>query len=177
MKKSLLVVLLILFPLASHASGGFAALSYSFSAVEPSQSSRSAKVNALQFSFGSWLNAQRTLGAEVRAGLGINKDRIRLRDNSRIDIEIDRYYGGYVRAQFPDTLPIRPYGLLGLTRVETTERSDEGDRSRSYGDISLGLGAEATIDHNVFVTVEYLRAVDRNTREISNITLGIGGRF
>ena len=58
-----------------------------------------------------------------------------------VDVEIDRYYGAYFRGQFPNTMPVRPYGLIGLTYMETTEENRFGSSDgENYKDISLGLG-------------------------------------
>ena len=155
---------------------GYASLGYVFGSLEPRRSDNDASVNALQFAFGGWLNAQQTFGAEGRIALGVGNDTITFEDGSRQRVEIDRYYGGYLRAQFPNTVPVRPYGLLGATLVETSERGP-GSRSRTYSDISLGLGVELDIDRNIYLSLEYLRAIDRNSSELSNLTVGVGGRF
>lgn len=166
--KKYLAILLLALPLFSHAAG-FAGADLVFSTIEPDGSDRDADVTALQFKFGSWLNDASTLGFEFRAALGMDDD-----DINNIDIEIDRYYGAYLRGQFPSDFQVRPYGILGLTRVETTE-SPGG--SENYSDLSLGLGAEMTLSNNLFLNLEYLRVVDSSGDEISNLGLGVGGRF
>jgi opacity protein-like surface antigen len=178
MKTRLSIFLVALLPCMAHAGGGFASLGYVLSTVEPPKATTDAEVDAIQFNFGRWFNAQRTFGVEGRAALGFGDDAMRFADGTRAEIEIDRYFGAYLRAQFPDTMPVRPYGLLGATRVETTETYGNGNTdSRNYSDISLGLGVDVTLDHNIYFTVEYLRAADRSNRQVSNLTLGVGGRF
>lgn len=172
MKHLLTAMLLFCLPLSVHAAGGFAGVDYVFSSIEPEKSSSSADVDALQFRFGTWLNAERTFGGEFRAALGLGDDEI-----NGVDVEIDRHYGGYLRGQFPGNVPIRPYGLLGVTRVETTEKRGASSDSEDYFGLSLGLGAEMDVQKDVFVTLEYLRAVDSGGDEISNLSIGIGGRF
>ena len=166
--RKFLAVLMLSLPMWAHA-GGFAGADLVFSSITPDGSNGSADVDALQFKFGSWINGENTLGWEFRAALGMSDDKAAGRK-----IEIDRYYGAYVRGQFPSSFPIRPYGILGLTRVETTETPGG---SENYADLSLGLGAEATISKNLFVSLEYLRVVDHGGDEISNLGIGIGGRF
>jgi len=167
MKKALAMLLLIA-PTLSHAAG-FAGADLVFSSIQPDGTNRDADVTALQFRFGSWLNAEQTFGYEFRAALGMDDD-----DGYGPDVEIDRYYGGYIRGQFPSSFQVRPYGILGLTRVETTESPGSGE---NYNDLSLGLGAEMSMSKNVFLTLEYLRVVDHSGDEISNLGLGFGGRF
>lgn len=177
--KGLLYALLLL-PGISLAAG-YASVDYSFSTIKPDERYSSADVNALQFRFGTWLNTEQTFGAEFRAALGTNDDDVYgyvpLVTLFPLEVEIDRYYGAYLRGQFPTTVPVRPYGLLGATRVETTESFLGSSRSGDYGGLSLGLGVEADIQQNIFVSLEYLRAVDGGGDEISNLSLGIGGRF
>lgn len=167
---SLLLSLPMLLLTAQAQAAGFAGADVVFSSIEPDGANgRDADVTALQFKFGSWLNNENTFGFEFRAALGLDDDDIR-----GTEIEIDRYYGGYIRGQFPKDFVVRPYGILGLTRVETTEQPGG---SENYNDLSLGIGAEMTIMQNLFVSLEYLRVVDRSGDEISNLGLGIGGRF
>jgi len=160
-------------------NNGFASLGYAFSNVEPKSGQNKAKVNAMQFAFGGWFNHQQTFGAEGRIALGFNNDDFTNNNNDKAKLKINRYYGGYLRAQFPNTLPFRPYGLLGISRVETRETHPQPARNRSkdYNDLSLGFGIDVDLDPNVYLYVEYLRLSDRSSSEVSNLTLGVGGRF
>ena len=171
--KKYIVALLLSLPLLpltslSHAAG-FAGADLVFSSIEPDNANADADLTAIQFKFGSWLNSEGTLGFEFRAALGMDDD-----DVAGRNVEIDRYYGAYMRGQFPNSFPVRPYGILGLSRMETTEQPGGGE---NYTDISLGIGAEITLSRSLFVSLEYLRLVDRSGDEISNLGLGIGGRF
>lgn len=160
----------------AQAQSGYVSMGYVMSDLEPKRARRDADVTALQFAFGGWFNPQQTFGAEGRIALGLDDDTFTNQNGMRGKVEIDRYYGGYFRAQFPNTVPVRPYGLVGLTRVETTERT-AGSRSRSYSDVSLGFGVDVAIDRNIYLFLEYLRVADRSSSEVTNLTLGIGGRF
>ncbi len=161
---------------ATQAQSGYVSLGYVLSDLEPKRARRDADVTALQFSFGGWFNPQQTFGAEGRIALGLDDDSFTNQNGTRGKVEIDRYYGGYLRAQFPNTVPVRPYGLVGLTRVETTEKTTRS-RGRSYSDISLGFGVDVELDRNIYVFLEYLRATDSSSSEVTNLTLGVGGRF
>ena len=75
-------------------------------------------------------------------------------------------------------LPVRPYGLIGVSYIETTANfPGGGSDGENYKDLSLGLGADITITNQIFLSVEYLRAVDRSSDEVSNLGFGINGRF
>lgn len=173
MLKRTLIATLVSLPLLANASG-YAGLDIVSSKIEPDNTSASAKPEALQFKFGTWINRDETLGGELRLGLGIGDDEL----TNNVDVEIDRYYGAYFRGQFPNTLPVRPYGLIGLTYMETTANfPGGGSDGENYKDLSLGLGADITITNQIFLSVEYLRAVDRSGDEVSNLGFGINGRF
>ena len=172
MKKVLLAAILAL-PMFAQASG-YAGLEIVSSKIEPDNTSSSAKPNALQFKFGTWINKDETLGGELRLGLGVGDDEL----SNNVDLEIDRMYGAYFRGQFPNTLPVRPYGLIGVSYIETTQENRFGGTDGdNYKDLSLGLGADITITNQIFLSVEYLRAVDRSGDEVSNLGFGINGRF
>ncbi|HLR18086.1 MAG TPA: porin family protein [Alcanivoracaceae bacterium] len=162
----------------THANNnGYASLGYAFSSIEPKSGRNTAKVSAMQFAFGGWFNHQQTFGAEGRIALGFNSDDFTRNDGGKAKLKMNRYYGGYLRAQFPNTLPFRPYGLLGLSRVETRETHPDRNRSKDYNDLSLGFGIDVDLDPNIYLYVEYLRLSDRSSSEVSNLTLGVGGRF
>ncbi len=172
MKKVLLAATLAL-PMFAQASG-YAGLEIVSSKIEPDNTSSSAKPNALQFKFGTWINKDETLGGELRLGLGVGDDEL----SNNVDLEIDRYYGAYFRGQFPNTMPVRPYGLIGATYVETTEKNAfGGSDGENYKDLSLGLGVDFTITKTLFINLEYMRVVDRSGDEITNLGRGLNGRF
>lgn len=180
MKKIVAAAALCLSPMLACAAGtdGFAGLSYVASSIAPNHASDHANVGAVQFNFGTWLNQQGTLGVEGRIGLGVKDGDVHYQSVGERNVSIDRYYGAYMRAEFPNTLPVRPYGLLGVTRVETDEE-DAGNshHDENYNDISLGLGADLTITRQVYVSVEYLRVADHGGDQINHLSLGINGRF
>ena len=173
MLKKTLIAALVSLPLLANASG-YAGLEIVSSKIEPDNTSSSAKPNALQFKFGTWINRDETLGGELRLGLGIGEDEL----SNNVDVEVDRSYGAFFRGQFPNTLPVRPYGLIGVSYIETTANfPGGGSDGENYKDLSLGLGADITITNQIFLSVEYLRAVDRSGDEVSNLGFGINGRF
>lgn len=173
MMKKLLIAALGSLPLIANA-GGFAGLDYVSSKIEPDNTTASAKPQALQFKFGSWINKDETLGGELRLGLGMGDDEL----TNTSDLEIDRYYGAFFRGQFPNTLPVRPYGLIGLSYMETTVENRFGrSDGENFKDLSLGLGVDVTLTNNMFVSVEYMRVVDRSGDEVTNLALGLNGRF
>ena len=160
-------------PMFAQASG-YAGLDIVSSKIEPDNTSASAKPEVLQFKFGTWINRDETLGGELRLGLGIGEDEL----SNNVDVEVDRSYGAFFRGQFPNTLPVRPYGLIGVSYIETTANfPGGGSDGENYKDLSLGLGADITITNQIFLSVEYLRAVDRSGDEVSNLGFGINGRF
>lgn len=171
MKKWLLVIVTML-PLSALANG-FVGIDFVSSKVEPRSSNNDASPQAMQFKMGHWFNREQTFGAEGRIGLGLNDSR--LQGNTKL--EINRTYGAFVRGQFPNTVMVRPYALLGVNRIETTIKSDGGRSSDNMSDLALGFGADIDISPVIFASVEYLRAVERSNRRVSNLSFGINGRF
>ena len=167
MKRLALTLALSLVPLHALAAG-FAAVDGVVSHIDPKSISGSVDVSAVQFRFGAALNAETTLAAEFRIGMGFGRE-----NNNGVRYEMDRHFGAYLRGQFPARLAFRPYGLIGATRVETTQNGS----GENYNDLSLGLGADYSINQDVFLSIEYLRAADRSEAEVSNFSLGIGARF
>ena len=154
-------------------AAGFAGIDLVSSEIEPDDGG-SADPSALQFKFGTWINRNETLGGELRLGLGVGEDDLR----GGTAGEIHRYYGAYFRGPCPNTSPGRPYGLIGLTRMETTENfANGGSDGENYSGLSIGLGADVSLTDVVFVSVEYMRAVDSGGDEVTNLSLGLNGRF
>jgi outer membrane immunogenic protein len=166
-KSLLCVALLCTYASPALASGGFAAVDVTSVRIKPADAAN-ASVNAFQFRFGSAINQEGTLAGEFRAALGFGSE---TRNGERY--EMNRLFGAYLRGQFPNSMPLRPYGLLGISRVETRQ----GGSTENYNDLSLGIGVDYSLQHNIFVSLEYLRAIDRSKAEVSNIGLGIGARF
>lgn len=180
MKKALVAALFLFAPVTVLAAGvdGFAGLSYVQSSIAPDHARDHANTGAVQFNFGGWLNQQATLGVEGRIGLGAKSGNVHYLIKGERDVSIDRYYGAYLRAQFPATLPVRPYGIVGVTRVETDEKDAAYiHHDANYNDLSLGLGVDLTITKQVFISVEYLRVADHGGDEVNHLGLGVGGRF
>lgn len=166
---ALAFTLIILLPAHSSAEGGgFAAIDVVSSSIDPTNIAGSADVHAVQFRFGAALNSTATFAGEFRAGLGFGSD-----TSNGVRYEVDRHFGAYFRGQFPQRMALRPYGLIGATRVETTQAGG----GENYNDLSLGLGADYSINRDIFVSLEYLRAIDRSKAEVSNFSLGVGARF
>lgn len=167
-------------PFAAMANGrdGFAGLSYVAGSIAPNHASDHANVGAAQFNFGGWLNQSGTMGVEGRIGLGVKKGNVHYTTKGKREVNLKRYYGAYFRAQFPDTLPVRPYGLVGVNRIDTDEKdSNYSHNSKSYTDIGLGMGVDFKLANQVYTSVEYLRAADRKGYQANLFSVGINGRF
>ena len=182
MKKILagLAIVALAFPVATLADGrdGFAGLSYVTGSIAPNHATDHANVGALQFNFGGWLNQSATLGVEGRIGLGIKKGNVHYTTKGEREVNIKRYYGAYFRAQFPDSLPVRPYGLIGANRIETDEKdAGHAHHGKGYTDIGLGMGVDVKLARQVYVNLEYLRAADRKGYQVNLFGVGINGRF
>lgn len=120
------------------------------------------------------------VSAEFRVGIGVSDDSLK-GPGGELSVEIDKYFGGYVRGSMPINEVIAPYVVVGYTDVELEVDFDtflgEGSESDSDGDISYGVGVDFMLDRNLLMNVEYLNMYDDDDVEISGFSLGIGTKF
>lgn len=166
--KQWFIGLALLITASTGLAQGYAAVDLAHVAITPGNQSRDADTWALQFLFGSYFTPEGTFAGEFRLGMGIKDDKL-----GGAKFETDRYFGGYLRAQFPKRFPLRPYAMLGVTRVETTQSG----RGEDYNDLSIGFGAELTLNNSLFARMEYLAAANRSKGDVDNLSFGIGARF
>lgn len=126
-----------------------------------------ADVMTLDGKIGTYFNEN--FSGEFRVGLGVQDDTV-----FGADIEVENYYGAYVRAGIPVTDGFYPYAIAGYTK---TKVGVSGGGSDSESDISIGLGADMAISNDVDFTVEYMRYLDKDGGEIDGIGLGFKFKF
>ncbi|ACV26180.1 porin family protein [Kangiella koreensis] len=106
---------------------------------------------------------------ELRLGLGVQDDTV-----FGTDVDIDNYYGAYVRFGAPVTDGFYPYAIAGYTN---TKVGYSGGGSESESDFSYGLGADMAITNDVDFTVEYMRYLDKDAGELDGIGVGFKFKF
>ena len=133
-----------------------------YSAVELDTTATDFDLGAVSGRVGSQVNEN--LSAEFRVGVGVSDDD---------SVEIDKYFGGYIRGSLPLNEGIAPYVIAGFTDVDVD--SDAG--SDSEDDFSYGIGVDFALDNQLTLNVEYMQLIDGDDWEASAFSLGVATRF
>lgn len=111
------------------------------------------------------------LAVEGRLGIGLAKDTV-----SGIDLDIDNFYGAYVRGLLP-TGTVTPYGMLGWTKGKATASAGGLAVSDSDSDMSYGIGLDAWISKTVALNAEIGRLLKGDGYKIDALSLGVVFKF
>lgn len=118
---------------------------------------------------------------EIRLGTGIEKDSAFIVDEKNVihegKIEIDYFYGAYLRGTIPVTDYIYPYATLGFTNLQLEFKSPTLREQDSSSDISYGLGVDIRLSTNSDFNLEYMNYYDKDDIEIDGFSLGFTYRF
>ncbi|MDX1693386.1 MAG: porin family protein [Ketobacteraceae bacterium] len=123
-------------------------------------------LGALYGRFGSQFNEN--LSGELRVGVGVSDDEV-----LGFNVEIDKYFGGYVRGSVPLNDGIMPYIIVGITDVDID--TDAG--SDSDEDLSYGIGLDFKIDNQLMLNLEYMNMYDDDDVEITGLSIGAAATF
>ena len=137
-----------------------------YTAAELEIGSTDFDLGALYGRFGSQFNEN--ISGEFRVGVGVADDDVR-----GFNVEIDKYFGGYVRGSLPLNDGIMPYIIVGITDVDID--TDAG--SDSDDDLSYGIGLDFKIDNQLMLNVEYMSMYDDDDVEITGLSFGVAAKF
>ncbi|MBC6428061.1 MAG: porin family protein [Cellvibrionales bacterium] len=149
-----------------------------YAALESSAGSVDRDAHGIYGSLGVKFNKH--FSGEVRAAFGVGDDQ---------GVELDTFFGAYVRAGVPITERFSLYALAGYTRSEsgavdldaftvTVEGVDvdsvevEGVDSASETDISFGVGTDYKFTDRFGLNVEYTNYLDKGSAELSGFSVG-----
>lgn len=111
------------------------------------------------------------LAVEGRLGVGLAEDTV-----SGIDLEVDNFYGVYVRGLLP-TGTVTPYGLIGWTKGEITASAGGLSFSDSDSDLSYGVGLDAWVSKTVALNAELGRLVKGDGYKADALSFGVAVKF
>lgn len=111
------------------------------------------------------------LAIEGRLGVGLAEDTV-----SGIDLEIDNFYGAYVRGLLP-LGTVTPYGLLGWTKGKATASAGSVSVSESDSDLSYAVGVDAWLSKTVALNAEIGRLLKGDGYKIDALSFGIVFKF
>lgn len=113
---------------------------------------------------------------EGRLGFGIADDDVDV-GGLPVTLEIDYYFGAYLKGMLPLSSAASVYGLVGFTQAKLTASAAGFSASDSDSDISFGAGAEFGISPTASVSVEWARLLKGDGYKVDGLTLGVSFRF
>ncbi len=135
------------------------------------------------------------LSVELRVGHGLSDDTVDVTLTNpttgasvtgEADLELQEFYGAYVRAGLPLFDRFYPYLIVGYTRIEGETEVEIGDvrfkDSDSESDFSYGIGADLKIyqtssGNPVHLNFEYAEYFDKDSVEVSGFAVGLAYSF
>lgn len=127
-------------------------------------------LNAIYGRFGALFNEN--LSAEARVGFGVGDDTW-----GDAKVELDNFYGAYVRGGIPVGEIFYPYAILGYTKGKISVSGDGGSASFSDSDLSFGVGADFKVSDLLKINAEYLSYVDSDDVELTGFSVGVSFSF
>lgn len=118
--------------------------------------------------------------AEIRVGTGIDDDKINvnvLGTNVPVKVELNHFYGAYVRGTIPVADTFYPYAVVGFTRAELELKVPGGSASDSDDDVSFGVGTDIRLSANTDLNLEYMNYYDKDDLSIDGFSVGFTYRF
>lgn len=109
------------------------------------------------------------LAVEGMLGLGANADTT---DGTRV--KLDNTLGVYGKAQLPLTDAFKLYGRVGVAR-NSVKLGGSAD-SHTTG-LAYGAGMSYDLSKTSYLSVDYMRYQDKDSKTLEGITAGIGVRF
>jgi len=160
----------------AQAQNGYAGANLNFLDLDYSQNgiNDDASLTAGTFRLGAQIN--KYLSGELRAGMGFSDDTVNI-SGYKVDIELDSFFGAYLRGGFPVTEKIYPYAVFGVTRGKLTASFQGFSESDSETDTSFGVGVDFTLIDQVTLNVEYMSWFDKDGAEIDGFSVGASTAF
>lgn len=118
--------------------------------------------------------------AEIRVGTGIDDDKVNVNVggmNVPVNVELNYFYGAYVRGTIPIADAFYPYAVVGFTRAELEGKAFGQSVKSSGDDISFGVGADIRLTSNTDLNLEYMNYYDKDDVSIDGFSLGFTYRF
>ncbi len=151
--------------------GGLALVDYSESGL-----SEDASLAAVFGKFGKKFSEN--ISGEVRFGIGLVDDSVGdIRselfsiDLPLLEIELENYYGLYIKSGISVIEGFYPYAILGYTRGKLKISAFDESTSVSESGTSFGLGADFTISENLDVSIEYMNYFDKDEARLGGFSL------
>lgn len=171
--KSLMVLSVSAAPLMASAAdpyfgGNFALVEYSEEGVPD------ASLNAIYGRFGTYFGEN--FSGELRLGVGLGDDTVNA-DGADVKLEVENFYGVYLRGGVPIGESFYPYAVIGYTKGKLKASVYGESFSDSESDASFGVGADFSFTDTLKLNLEYMNYIDKDGGELSGFALGLAKLF
>jgi hypothetical protein len=113
---------------------------------------------------------------EGRVGLGVMDDSLTIA-GTKIDVEVDNFYGVYAKGILPTGSKLSPYGLVGYTKGKISASAGGLSASGSDSDISFGVGADVALDKDMILNFEFAKLFGGDGYDVDALSIGASFRF
>ena len=97
--------------------------------------------------------------------------------NVPVNVELNHFYGAYVRGTIPIADAFYPYAVVGFTRGEVEYKNPGVSEKSSKDDVSFGVGADIRLTSNTDLNLEYMNYFDKDDVSLDGFSLGFTYRF
>jgi opacity protein-like surface antigen len=148
--------------------GGYTAATYSESGFPD------ADLGALFIRGGYQINDY--VASEIRIGDGVEDDTVHVFGES-VKVKAKEFYGIYLKAGIPTDVGLYPYAIAGGTHLKMEASVPGYSTSDSDSDISYGLGVDYWFNKSLSAGLEYMKLYDKDSTEVTGVTLGLNYKF
>ena len=134
----------------------------------------SASPTGLELKFGTYVSDRAAF--EGRLVMGMGDDSINI-SGFDVDIELDRAISLFLKGDLPLSSTANLYGLIGFTKGKITASVPGFSFSVDDSGLSYGVGAEAELSNDVYVSGEYVFYLSEDTYDYSGFNLGLKKLF
>ena len=117
---------------------------------------------------------------ELRAGFGLSEDeRVMVVNGSIVPIalELNSFYGTYIRVGEQINSTFYPYAIAGYTRSKGVASVLSVKNSHSETDTSFGIGFDLYLSKSLKVNFEYMNYLDKNSASVDGSSIGLTSSF
>lgn len=128
-----------------------------------------------------------TFAGEIRLGTGLGSDSVYAPILHRdIDLEVQEFYGAYLKAGIPVAEKWYPYVLVGYTQISVESSVTYMGPVSSFGyisvedkvdDFSYGVGADIEMTRDVKGSVEFISYADKDGAQFTSLSFGVSKAF
>ena len=156
--------------LSAHSMGGETYYGGGLTSLDLTDNGLDLSVTTLHGLVGTRFN--QNFAAEIRLGTTIADDTL-----DGIDVEVESFYGAYLKGAAQISEIIYPYIIAGYTRGEVKASYQGNSASEAESDVSFGVGVDLSLFSTTKLNLEYINYLDKGGAEFSGFSLGFSKAF